>query len=113
MIKRSGINVSPAEVEETLQQHASVGLAGVTGVEDEVRGEVIVAYVTLKADQSFDQEMLFEHCRSQLSRYKIPDYLVVCKSMPLTVTGKLMRRELKELATRYVHEAELTGGNKP
>ena len=45
MIKRSGINVAPAEVEEVLQQHAGVGLAGVTGVDDPAGGEIIVAYV--------------------------------------------------------------------
>jgi fatty-acyl-CoA synthase len=103
MIKRSGINVSPAEVEETLQRHPGIGLAGVTGVDDEARGEVIVAYVTLKSGKTFDELSLLEHCREQLSRYKIPDHLIVCDSMPLTVTGKLMRRELKTMAIEHLN----------
>ena len=111
MIKRSGINVSPAEVEETLQQHPSVGLAGVTGVDDDARGEVIVAYVTLRTGETFSAQNLLEHCRNQLSRYKVPDYLVASDSLPLTVTGKLMRRDLKTMATEHLQKAGTAGHN--
>jgi fatty-acyl-CoA synthase len=109
MIKRSGINVSPAEVEETLQQHSSVGLAGVTGVGDSARGELIVAFVTPRSGMAFDQHSLLEHCREQLSRYKIPDHLIVCEALPLTVTGKMMRRDLKTMATDYLEEQRSLG----
>jgi fatty-acyl-CoA synthase len=98
MIKRSGINVSPAEVEEVLQQHAGVGLAGVTGVPDPVRGEIIVAYVVTRRDASVAKEALLGHCRERLSSYKIPDRLYLCEALPQTTTGKLMRRELKAMA---------------
>jgi fatty-acyl-CoA synthase len=98
MIKRSGINVSPAEVENTLQQHGDVGLAGVTGLEDAVRGEVIVAYVVPRPNHDVVPEDVLAFCRERLSRYKIPDKLIVAQSLPLTATGKLMRRELKAMA---------------
>lgn len=98
MIKRSGINVSPAEVEEVLQQYPAVGLAGVTGLADEARGELIVAFVVPRPDAPVDRTDLLAHCRERLSRYKIPDRILVRESLPLTPTGKLMRRELKELA---------------
>ena len=98
MIKRSGINVSPAEVEEVLQQHADVGLAGVTGLPDAVKGEIIVAFVVPRAGQRIDVAALAAHCREKLSRYKVPDRIEVCVALPLTPTGKLMRRELKALA---------------
>ncbi len=98
MIKRSGINVSPAEVEEVLQQHPSVGLAGVTGVDDAVRGEIIVAFVVPRASGAIDADALLLHCREKLSRYKIPDRLEIRDALPLTPTGKLMRRELKAIA---------------
>ena len=94
MIKRSGINVSPAEVEEVLQQHPSVALAGVTGMSDPSKGELIVAYLTVKPETSIDVEAILEHCRTHLSRYKVPDRVYVCETLPLTPTGKLMRREL-------------------
>ncbi len=98
MIKRSGINVSPAEVEEVLQQHADVGLAGVTGLPDAEKGEIIVAFVVPRAGVRLDKAALMAHCREKLSRYKIPDRIEFCDALPLTPTGKLMRRELKALA---------------
>jgi fatty-acyl-CoA synthase len=102
LIKRSGINVSPAEVEEVLQQHPAVALAAVTGVDNPQRGEIIVAYVILKADAAVDNEQLLVHCREQLSRYKIPDRIFITGTLPLTATGKLLRRELKTMATTQI-----------
>ena len=98
MIKRSGINVSPAEVEDALQQHASVALAGVTGATDKTRGERIVAFVIAKPDKTIDPRALREHCRTLLSSYKLPDSIIERTELPLTATGKLMRKALKTLA---------------
>jgi fatty-acyl-CoA synthase len=89
LIKRSGINVSPAEVEEILQQHPAVALAGVTGVADAQRGEIIVAYVILKADAVSASEQLIAHCRDHLSRYKIPERIFITDALPVSATGKL------------------------
>ena len=99
MSSAAGINVSPAEVEEALQQHADVALAGVTGIEDESRGEIIVAYLVARPGHTIVAAGVKEFCRERLSRYKVPDRLVVVERLPLTATGKLMRRELKALAT--------------
>ena len=99
MIKRSGINVSPAEVEEALQRHADVAIAGVTGLEDPDRGEIIVAFITPKPGRVPDADDVLEHCRTHLSRYKVPDRLLVTNALPLTTTGKLMRRELRAMAS--------------
>jgi fatty-acyl-CoA synthase len=100
MIKRSGINVSPAEVEEVLQQHPSVALAGVTGLADPAKGEIIVAYLTAKPGSRIELATILEHCREHLSRYKVPDRVYACEALPLTATGKLMRRELKAMAAK-------------
>lgn len=97
MIKRSGINVSPAEVEEALQQHGHVGLAGVTGQADAGLGERIVAFVIPKPGASVDAGELIAHCRERLSGYKVPDEIRIADALPLTPTGKLMRRDLKAL----------------
>jgi fatty-acyl-CoA synthase len=104
VIKRSGINVSPAEVEEVLQQHPHVGLAGVTGAADPVKGEIIVAFVVPKPGADLRIDMLLGHCRTRLSSYKIPDQVRLCESLPLTPTGKLMRRDLKALAVQLGKE---------
>ena len=96
MIKRSGINVSPAEVEDALQQHASVALAGVTGAPDKTRGERIVAFVIAKPDKTIDPRALREHCRTLLSSYKLPDSIIERTELwTLTATGKLMRKAPK------------------
>jgi fatty-acyl-CoA synthase len=114
MIKRSGINVAPAEVEEVLQQHQDVGLAGVTGVDDPVRGEIIVAYVIARPGTTPTHNALLDHCRTRLSSYKVPDRLYFCATLPQTPTGKLLRRELRMMATAalqgaHVIEAGTTG----
>jgi fatty-acyl-CoA synthase len=100
MIKRAGINVSPAEVEEVLKRHPSVQAAAVVGVPDADRGERIYAFVIPVNTSVFDLGDLTRHCQSEASKYKLPDHIEVCKSLPLTVTGKLQRNELKKLAVQ-------------
>jgi fatty-acyl-CoA synthase len=102
MIKRAGINVSPAEVEDVLMQHDGVAQAGVVGVPSAERGEVIVAFVVPKAGAELDAKMLVEHCRAVASSYKVPDLFEILDALPTTVTGKLMRRELKTAAAQLV-----------
>lgn len=98
MIKKAGINVSPVEIEEVLVQHAGVAQAAVVGAPDPEKGEVIVAYVVPPKGERVTGEQLETHCREKLSRYKVPDRIVVLESLPVTTTGKVKRRELKEAA---------------
>jgi len=102
MIKRAGINVSPAEVEDVLMQHGGVAQAGVVGVPSPERGEMIVAFVVPKAGAALDARALVEHCRAVASSYKVPDRFEILEALPTTVTGKLMRRELKTAAAKLV-----------
>jgi fatty-acyl-CoA synthase len=98
MIKKSGINISPAEVEDVLMRHATVALAGVVGVPDATQGELLAAFVVAKPGVTLRPEELAAHCRALASRYKVPDFIEVRDTLPVTVTGKLMRRELKQIA---------------
>jgi fatty-acyl-CoA synthase len=98
MIKKSGINISPAEVEDVLMRHATVALAGVVGVPDATQGELLAAFVVAKPGTTPRPEELVTHCRALASRYKVPDFIEVRDALPVTVTGKLMRRELKLIA---------------
>ena len=103
MIKRAGINVSPAEVEAVLRRHPSVKDAAVVGVPDAARGERIFAYVVpanTSAIAEFDVAALMRHCATESSKYKMPDHIEACTGLPLTVTGKLQRNELKQLAMK-------------
>lgn len=98
MMKKGGINVSPAEVEDVLMRHPAVALAGVCGVPDPAQGELIAAFVTLKPGETVTAAALAAHCRETASRYKVPDFISFRDALPVTVTGKLMRRELKPMA---------------
>lgn len=108
MIKRSGINVSPAEVEEALQTAPDVGLAGVAGVPDADKGEIIVAFVVPRPGAAPDAAGLAAHCRTLLSSYKLPDRIFFAETLPLTPTGKLMRRELAVEAAAAVGQGDRT-----
>jgi fatty-acyl-CoA synthase len=102
MIKRSGINVSPAEVEEVLLRHPKVAQAGVTGVLDPQKGEIIVAFLLPVQGAAIDPGELEAHCKALSSRYKVPDRFIISTALPTTVTGKIMRRELREQAIALV-----------
>ena len=96
MIKRAGINVSPAEVEDILMQHPEVAQAAVVGAPDVARGEIIVGFVVCA--QSVSAAELIAHCRALASSYKVPDRIIFRKDLPATATGKLQRQPLKALA---------------
>ncbi|MGA3001113.1 MAG: class I adenylate-forming enzyme family protein [Acetobacteraceae bacterium] len=102
MIKKGGINIAPAEVEDVLMRHPAVSLAGVVGVPDATRGELIAAFVVPKPGQIVTEAGLTAHCRELASRYKVPDFIAVRDALPVTVTGKLLRRDLKVLAAEFV-----------
>jgi fatty-acyl-CoA synthase len=102
MIKKGGINISPAEVEDVLMRHPAVAMAAVVGVPDNTQGELIAAFVVLKSGQTLTEAALTAHCRELASRYKVPDFISFRESLPVTVTGKLMRRDLKALAAEFL-----------
>lgn len=96
-----GINVYPREVEEVLVSHPAVADAGVIGVPEERHGEVTHAFVVLAPDASATEEELIEHCRANLSRYKVPRRIEFRDELPRTMIGKVLRKELRaELAAR-------------
>ncbi len=98
MIKKGGINISPAEVEDVLMRHDAVALAGVVGVPDRQQGELLAAFIVAKPGMQPNRDDIIAHCRTLASRYKVPDFVEIRESLPVTVTGKLMRRELKQIA---------------
>ena len=79
-------------------RHPTVALAGVVGVPDATQGELMAAFVVPKPGATLLPEELAAHCRELASRYKVPDFIEIRDSLPVTVTGKLMRRDLKQIA---------------
>lgn len=98
MIKRAGINISPAEIEDVMKTFAGVAQAAVVGAPDAERGELVIAYVVPATGTAVAAAELLDHCRAQLSKYKLPDRIEFTDALPLTATGKLQRKELKKAA---------------
>jgi len=99
MIVASGFKVWPREVEDVLYQHPAVREAGVVGVPDPYRGETVKAFVSLKADASTTPEELIAFCKQRMAAYKYPRQVEILDEVPKTVTGKVLRRQLRDQAT--------------
>jgi long-chain acyl-CoA synthetase len=96
MIIRSGMNIYPAEVEAVLLEHPKVSMALVIGVPDEVRGELVKAFVVPKPGAALAVEELLEHCRQNLAKYKVPSAIELRSELKMSAVGKPLRRALRE-----------------
>ena len=94
-INAGGYKVWPREVEDVLYQHEAVREAAVVGVPDAYRGETVKAYVSLRPGQTATAEELIAFCRQQMAAYKYPRQIEFLDELPKTVSGKLLRRELR------------------
>jgi long-chain acyl-CoA synthetase len=100
MINAAGYKVWPREVEDVLAEHPAVLESAVVGVPDEYRGETVKAYVSLRPGATATPEELIAHCKERMAAYKYPRQLELVDELPKTVTGKILRRELREQAAR-------------
>jgi long-chain acyl-CoA synthetase len=94
MIKTSGFQVWPREIEEVITAHPAVLEVGVAGVEDPIKGEVAKAWVVLKQDQQATEDEIRAYCRERLAPYKVPASVVFRTQLPKTMVGKILRRAL-------------------
>ncbi|MEV6387854.1 long-chain fatty acid--CoA ligase [Nocardia xishanensis] len=94
MIVRGGFNVYPREIEEVLLTHPAVSLAAVIGVPDRHYGEEIKAYVVRERGTDVTEAALVDWCRQQLAAYKYPRVIEFTATLPLTASGKILKREL-------------------
>jgi long-chain acyl-CoA synthetase len=97
MILRSGYNVYPRELEEVLLTHPAVALAAVIGVPDPRVGEEVKAYIVRKPGAAVTEEMLVEWSREQFASYKYPRIVEFRDALPVSATGKVLKRELRAL----------------
>ena len=97
MILVSGFNVYPNEIEDVVAQCPGVLEVAAVGVPDEKSGEA-VKVVIVKKDPALTAEQVKEHCRANLTGYKLPKYIEFRDALPKTNVGKILRRELREMA---------------
>ncbi len=98
MIIRGGENVYPREVEEFLYGHPQIQDVQVIGVPDEKYGEEVMAWVILKSGQTTTADELTEYCRGKIAHYKVPRYWRMTDQFPMTVSGKVQKYKLREMA---------------
>lgn len=95
-INAAGYKVWPREVEDVLYEHPAVREAAVVGVPDDYRGETVKAFVSLRPEQSAEPGELIAFCKSRMAAYKYPRQVEILPELPKTVTGKILRRELRD-----------------
>jgi long-chain acyl-CoA synthetase len=95
LIKTSGYQVWPREIEEVLATHPAVAEVGVAGIPDAVKGEVVKAWVVQKPDAHATSDELRAYCRERLAPYKVPVAVEFRSELPKSMVGKVLRRELR------------------
>jgi long-chain acyl-CoA synthetase len=98
-INVAGYKVWPREVEDVLYGHPAIREAAVIGIPDPYRGETVKAFVSLKPGRAAGEEELIAFCKERMAAYKYPRAVELVDDLPKTVTGKILRRELRAWET--------------
>lgn len=98
MIVASGYKVWPRDVEDVIYLHPAVKETAVVGVPDPYRGETVKAFVALKEgmEDSVTPEEIISFCKARMAAYKYPRQMEIVSEIPKTLTGKFLRRVLRE-----------------
>jgi long-chain acyl-CoA synthetase len=100
MLLVNGINVYPREIEETIYQFPGIKEVAVVGRPDPRKGEMPVAFVSLGDGASLDEKALLQFVRSKLADYKVPRHVAVLAALPRNATGKILKTELRQMASQ-------------
>ncbi|MET8649821.1 AMP-binding protein [Nocardia aurea] len=106
MVIRGGENIYPREIEEFLYTHPDILDAQVIGVPDEKYGEELMAWIRIREGATpLDAASVRNFCSGRLAHFKIPRYVHIVDDFPMTVTGKVRKAEMRELAARILAES--------
>jgi fatty-acyl-CoA synthase len=98
MIIRGGENIYPREIEDFVFTHPKVAEVAVFGVPDEFYGEQVMAWIQLHAGERVTEEEIRAFCKGNIAHFKIPEYIWFVDEFPMTVTGKLQKFRMREIA---------------
>jgi long-chain acyl-CoA synthetase len=96
LIKTSGFQVWPREIEEVISSHPAVAEVGVAGLPDQMRGETVKAWIVLRAGEKLSGAEMKAFCRDRLAPYKVPAKYEFVTELPKTQIGKVLRRVLRQ-----------------
>ena len=108
MIIRGGENIYPREIEEFFYTHPAVSDVQVVGVPDAKMGEEVLAWIQLKEPGMATARDIKDYCRGKISKYKIPRYIKFVDSYPMTITGKIQKYKIREIAIRELGLEEIS-----
>ena len=97
LIIRKGQNIHPSDIEDVLYTHPKVVEVAVVGIPDEIRGESVRAYISLKEGAVATGEEIRRFCRQHMADYKLPKQIIFLDSLPKTATGKIRKEDLKHI----------------
>lgn len=100
MIIRGGENIYPREIEEFLYTHPHISDVQVIGLPDAKYGEAVMAWIRLKEGATVSLADIQQFCQGQIAHYKIPQYIRISDSFPMTVTGKIRKVEMREISIK-------------
>lgn len=100
VIIRGGENISPREIEEFFYAHPEIEDVQVIGVPDERFGEVIMAWIKPRPGHSLTEDSLKAYCKDRIAHYKVPRYWKFVDGFPITITGKVRKVEMREIAVK-------------
>lgn len=109
MIIRGGENIYPREIEAALHSHPAVADAQVVGVPSRKYGEEVMAWVKLREGARADEQELKVYCCERMASFKVPRYWRMVETFPMTVTGKVQKFRLREMAIELLHREEDAG----
>ena len=98
MIIRGGENIYPREIEDYLFTHPKIAEVAVIGVPSEYYGEEVMAWIQLHEGQTATEDEIRDYCKDKIAHFKIPEYIRFTEEFPMTVTGKIQKFKLQEMA---------------
>jgi fatty-acyl-CoA synthase len=106
MIIRGGENIYPAEIEAFLFSHPKIAQVAVFGIQDEYYGEEVMAWIQLHTGEQATEDEIKLYCKDQIAHYKIPKYVWFVEEFPMTVTGKLQKFRMQEIAREKLAQSK-------
>lgn len=103
VIIRAGENISPTDIENHLIKHSEIENAIIVGVPDENFGEEVFAFIKVKKSSTLTKEDILNFLAGKISKYKFPKYIEFIDTFPLTSTGKIKRKVLKQIAVKRMN----------
>jgi fatty-acyl-CoA synthase len=106
MIVRAGENIYPREIEDFLFSHPKIAEVAVFGLPDDYYGEVVMAWVKLHAGEQASAEEIRDYCRGEIAHFKVPQHIWFVDEFPMTVTGKVQKFRMREMALEKIASAD-------